>query len=115
MTIKNGKLYKTGKGYYTYDVEYAEAHHIFPVMTAIEKQFNFSPGRLPGLGLDTAIGELVRDNIRILVGWDIWSGVYVMALDVEGNEVIQEIAEYLDPILDEIIKDEEDSKDDSQD
>ena len=52
--------------------------------------------------MDNAFVELLYNDIPILVGWDIWSDLYVMAMDEKANEKVREIAEYLDTIMDEL-------------
>ena len=95
MTKLKGKLYKTAKGNETYDIEHAEAEHIFPVATLIQENFGFEPLQLPIFGLDSAYLEMVRENIKIIVGWDIWSGLFVMSPDKKGNSAVREIGEFL--------------------
>lgn len=95
MTKLNGKFYKTAKGNETYDIEHAEAEHIFPVATIIQKTFGFKPLQLPIFGLDSAHLELIKEDIKIMIGWDIWSGLFVMAIDEKGNKAVREIGEFL--------------------
>ncbi|MBA7696847.1 hypothetical protein ES703_105499 [subsurface metagenome] len=30
-----------------------------------------------------------------MIGWDIWSGLFVMAIDEKGNKAVREIGEFL--------------------
>ena len=95
------KLRKTPKGLLTYDIG-ADIVLLFPVATKIQEKFGLESGRLPGFGLDNAFVELLYNDFPILVGWDIWSDLYVMAMDKKANEKVREIAEYLDTIMDEL-------------
>jgi len=95
MIKLQGNFSKTAAGHETYDINHAEAEHIFPVATIIEKQFGFKPLQLPILALDSAYIELKRNDIKIIIGWDIWSGLFVMAVDHKGDSIIHEIGEYL--------------------
>lgn len=46
-------------------------------------------------GLDIAMSavgaEILVDGARITVGYDIWSGVFIMAWDEDGNVIVKEI------------------------
>jgi len=95
MTKLKGKFYKTAKGNETFDIEHAEAEHIFPVATLIQKEFGFEPLKLPVFGLDSAYLEMAQEDIRIIVGWDIWSGLFVMASDKKANLAVRKIGEFL--------------------
>ena len=47
-----------------------------------------------GLDVSAAAGELFADGARLTVGWDNWSGVYIMAWDDKGDWIIKnEIAD----------------------
>jgi hypothetical protein len=95
MTKLKGNFSKTTEGHETYDIYHAEAEHIFPVATMIEKKFGFKPLQLPIFALDSAYIELIRNDVKIIVGWDIWSGLFVMSTDIKGDTVVHEIGEYL--------------------
>ena len=95
MRKLDGKFHKTAEGNVTYDIYHAEAEHIFPVATLIQKKFGFLPKQLPVMGLDSIFLELFRREIKIMVGWDNWSGLFVMAVDEKGNAAVREIGEYL--------------------
>ena len=95
MTKLKGKFYKTAKGNETYDIEHAEAEHIFPVATLIQEHFGFEPIQLPIFGLDSIYLEMIREDIKIIVGWDIWSGLFVMSPYKKANSAVREIGEFL--------------------
>ena len=95
MIKLDGKFNKTAEGNETYDIYHAEAEHIFPVATMIQKNFGFKPLQIPIFGLDSAYLEMIQEDIKIMVGWDIWSGLFVMAIDEKGNKAVREIGEFL--------------------
>ena len=103
MKKVSGKFHKTAKGHLSYDMEELEAYQVFAIATSVQDKFGFKTGKLPGLDPDALYIELIRDSVKILVGWDIWSGLFVMAMDESGDQAIQEIGQYLDEILNEII------------
>lgn len=48
-----------------------------------------------GADVNSAAFDINVDNIRITVGWDIWSGAFIMAWDRAGNDVVEEIKDFL--------------------
>jgi len=90
----SGELRKTPTGLYTYDME-GDPILVFPLATLIQKKFGLEAGKFPAIGLDEVLVELTYNNIPIIVGWDIWSDLFVMAMDQRANFKVKEIAEYL--------------------
>ena len=101
MTKLKPVLRKTPKGLLSYDIG-ADFVLFFPLATKIQEKFELEPDQLPIFGLDQVFLDLTKDDIKIMIGWDIWSDLFIMALDKKANNLIQEIATYLDSILDEL-------------
>ncbi len=100
--IMKGSISKTHAGFLTYDVDEAEADLVFPVVSAIEKQFGYEVPRLPGFSLAGPVVEMTRGDVKIVVSWDNWSGLFVMAVDAKGDPEIERIGAYLDGIIDSL-------------
>ncbi len=100
MVNLRGKLSKTAAGFNTYDVYEAEANLVFPVVSAIEKQFGYMVPGLPGFSFTGPVVEMTRSDVKIIVSWDNWSGLFVMAVDAKGDPEIERIGAYLDGVLD---------------
>ncbi len=99
-----GSISKTHAGFLTYDVDEAEADLVFPVVSAIEKQFGYEVPRLPGFSLTGPVIEMTRGDVKIVVSWDNWSGLFVMAVDEKGDPEVRKIGEFLDGKLDELTR-----------
>ncbi len=102
MKKLSGKFFKAANGHESYDIDPAEPELFFPVATKIQKKFGFEPPQLPIFGLDVTYLDLVRDNVKIIMGWDIWSGLFIFAEDEEGDAFIREIGNYLESISEEL-------------
>ena len=102
MKKLTGKFFKAANGHDSYDIDAAEPELLFPVATKIQEKFGFEPAQLPLFGLDVTYLDLVRDNVTIIMGWDIWSGLFVFAQDDEGDSIIREIGSYLEEISEEL-------------
>ena len=101
MTKLKPVLRETPKGLLTYDLG-ADYVLIFPLASKLEQKFGLEAPEAPIFGLDQIFIDLIKDDLRITVGWDIWSDLFIMAMDKNSNELIKEISEYLDSILDEL-------------
>ena len=93
-----GKIYKTAKGYNSYEILDADALFIFKMATVITEKFHFTHAN-PAIGPDQVFMDFVKDGVRITIGWDIWSGCFVMAHDKVGDQYVEEIGNYLDDHL----------------
>ena len=110
----SSNIQKTATGYESYEIEAAEASLVFPVATRIQEKYGFEAEHLPVFGLDSVWLDLHLKDAKITIGWDNWSGLFVMAMDEKDNPIIREIGCYIECILDElsIIQDEMDKKQD---
>ena len=102
MAKMKGKISKTHAGFLTYDIYEAEADLVFPDVSAIEKQFGYEVPGLPGFSLDGPVVEMTRGDVKIVVSWDNWSGLFVMAVDAKGDPEVERIGAYLDGVIDNI-------------
>lgn len=69
-----------------------EASEIFDILSKLESSFDLC-SRNPNMveGLDTAIFPLMINGQKITVGWDIWSGIFIMADTAEGDIVVEQV------------------------
>jgi hypothetical protein len=42
--------------------------------------------------------------VEIVLGWDVWSDIFVMAVDDKGDKIVQEIGIYLNSIIEDLEK-----------
>ena len=67
----------------------------------VDEQFGFSKSRTPVVGLDEIITDCEKEDVKLLLGWDIWSGFYVMADSEAGDAIVDEVGKYLNSIIQE--------------
>lgn len=53
-------------------------------------------GEKAGFGLSTVGVDIWIDRARLTIGWDNWSGVFIMAHDADGDDIIKEIQTMMD-------------------
>jgi hypothetical protein len=99
---KLGQMFQTAEGHASYEIEEADAEQVYTVADRIEQRFGFEPTGLPVVGVDSIHIGLRRQAEKITVGWDNWSGLFVMADDAHGNTSVEQIAEYLESIQTEL-------------
>ncbi len=87
VTAKNGHL--------SYEVDSASSNFLPVLSQLLQNEF----GCIPVGETTTFVSEIISDielnGIKLGLGWDNWSGAYVMALCSEGDQYITDIANYL--------------------
>lgn len=89
------KLSELSSGGFTLDNEELEAGAVPEVLKKLTEHFGERLAFGGKFGLDftsAAAAELRIDGARITVGWDNWSGAFIMSWGEEGNTIINEIA-----------------------
>ena len=85
------ELVKISSGHLSLENGELKSEQMFEVLSELKQKLDDSPkfgGKL-GIDLSSAAAELLVDGIRLTLGWDIWSGVFIMAWDNNGDQVIQ--------------------------
>ena len=93
-----GRMFKTAGGKASYEIESFEPEQVIPVSEWIQEHFGFEPKGLPIAGLDQIFWTLEKGGVEIMVGWDNWSGLFVMAVDAAGEAWVEQIGTFLDGI-----------------
>lgn len=96
-----GQFLKTASGRTSYEIYEAEGDMVFEVIQILKDRFGFST-RLPVFWLDEIYIDLKKENLRLTVGWDEWSGCFVMANSSDSDAVVREIGVYLESVLSDI-------------
>lgn len=96
-----GQFQKTASGHDSYEIYEAEDLFVFEVVKIIHDQFGFK-SNLPVYGPGEIYVDCKLDTIKITVGWDNWSGCFVMSYSRKGDEVVREIGEYLNTLLSDL-------------
>ena len=85
------KLNRIISGHLSLENGELKSEQIFEVLSELERKLGDSPkfgGKL-GVVPSASAAELLVDGVRLTLGWDIWSGVFVMAWDKKGDQLIQ--------------------------
>lgn len=97
-----GRQYKTASGRASYVISNAGAEYVFTLVEVLQHCFGFHKVSLPRVGLSEVSLQCRReteggaDGVTLMVGWDNWSGCYVMSLRPEDDPLVEEIGRYLD-------------------
>jgi len=103
MTRKaQGEFFETDEGHLSYELEDLEAAMVFSVANRIQRRFGFAPTKPQAFEPEAQLIDLVRDGVRIAVGWNDWSGLYVMASDAAGDAWLKQIVADLESAADEL-------------
>ncbi len=97
-----GRQYKTASGRASYVISNAGAEYVFTLVEVLQHCFGFHNVGLPRTGPSEVNLHCQREaengtaGVTLLVGWDSWSGCYVMSLRPEDDPLVEEIGRYLD-------------------
>ena len=97
--VLQGKFHIAANGHTTYEIFYAVPDILFEISSILVVKFGCTQPDLPIVGLDEVITQCRKGNIELGLGWDNWSGFYVLANSSEGDELVKEIGTYLDTII----------------
>lgn len=89
-----GKIHKTAQGYNSFEMHEEKNDFIFQFATILEKEYGFTMSGQPAFGLDGVFWDAYKENLRLTVGWDIWSGAFVFAHSAQGDPYIEKMQAY---------------------
>lgn len=82
-----------------YEIYQATADFIYEAASILKLKYGFSEPKRPIVGLDEVLTEVSKDGLKLLLGWDIWSGFYVMADSEEADAIVNEFGNYLESVI----------------
>src|SRR5512145_624582 len=94
-----GQFHEAANGHKTYEIFYATPNILFEIGNILVTKFGCSELDLPGIGLEAVITKCQKGNIRLDLGWDNWSGFYILANSAEGDKLVEEIGAYLNSLI----------------
>lgn len=68
---------------------------ITAVIEKLEKKFNVQYANKSAVTMDMTALDFYVDSKEIVIGWDCWSGVFIMSKSKSENDIIEKIYEYL--------------------
>lgn len=86
------KISATACGHKTCDNYSKTSEEIFAVIDLLQRNFHvqYNPESLK-LGLDSVGFPIAIDNESFIIGWDVWSGIFVMSVTDTGDKLIDKI------------------------
>lgn len=93
-----GQFNRTASGRNSYEIYEASDELIYKIVDILQEQFGFT-SRLPVWGLDEIYINCNRSDTIITVGWDQWTGCFVMATSEHGDPVVDQIGDYLNSMF----------------
>ena len=94
------KLYTVSSGHCSLENFALEAEDIPSVLQTLQAHVHdrLAFGGQAGVGLSTVGIEILVDGNPLTVGWDNWSGVFLMARDSAGDAILRELNCYLNQV-----------------
>jgi hypothetical protein len=92
-------FWKTADGRQSYEIYRATPEFIYKAATILRENYGFSEPKRPVVGLDEVFTECSKEGLKLLLGWDNWTGFYVQADTPEGDELVNEFGKFLDSVI----------------
>jgi hypothetical protein len=94
-----GFFCKAANGRQCYEIDKATPEFIYVAANFLVQKFGFSEPKKPIVGLDEVLTECSKEQLKLLLGWDNWSGFYVLADTPDTDAVVNEFGRYLDSVI----------------
>jgi hypothetical protein len=65
----------------------------------LTQHLGYAPMRPPVQGPDQLVSFSLKGEVRLELGWDVFTGAYVFAADTKGDPDVQQLATLLAPLL----------------
>lgn len=91
----------TAHGYHLYEVEGFHPRFILKAAEILQERFGCGPISKIVKGFDEVITDCKKGDVRLDLGWDIWTGFSIFANSPEGNALVDAFGDYVDSILNE--------------
>lgn len=91
-----GKLYTTAAGFLSYEFYEAEPNYIYELERVLTDLLKFETFTRPSYGLDLHSWDFCKNDIRVTIGWDNWSGCFIMSHCKKGDEYILGLVNYFE-------------------
>lgn len=89
------KIVKIANGRKSCDNDDLVSSDIPSVLSVIEKYYEISYDNKGALGQDVAAFDFQINGKQVTIGWDNWSGLFIMSNEPSGDIVIEKIFEIL--------------------
>lgn len=90
------KLCKIANGNYSCDNSELESKNIINVITHLQERFNIEYDNRFAASLDGVYMDARIAGEKMTIGWDCWSGVFIMPKNKSGNSVVKAVFEFLE-------------------
>ena len=94
-----GCFHTAANGRLGYEIYLATPDFIDVAADLLRERFGFSKARSPVVGFDEVITDCHKGDVKLLLGWDNWSGFYVLADSPLGDAVVKDLGDYLDTVI----------------
>ncbi|MCH5257466.1 MAG: hypothetical protein J1D87_09230 [Lachnospiraceae bacterium] len=89
------EIVKTANGRKSCDNFELDSSDILSILSVIEKYYVIDYDNRGALGQNVAAFDLQIDGKYMTIGWDNWSGIFIMSHDPSGDILVERIYEIL--------------------
>ncbi|MEW6126597.1 MAG: hypothetical protein AB1757_06115 [Acidobacteriota bacterium] len=94
-----GAYHTAANGHLSYEIYRATPDFLLYAAEILRDHFGFSEATKPIIGLDQIISECTKEEVTLMLGWDIWSGFYILADSDAGDEWVKTIGKFFDSTI----------------
>ena len=94
----SGQFRQTASGRQSYEIANADWMMVASLVKIATEFFGFT-SRLPVYGFEELYIDCKRDNLEITVGWEYWSGCFVMGYSPESDEFVRVMGDYVEHMM----------------
>lgn len=93
-----GEFRKTASGFNSYELANVEENYMYKFADVIVDIFQFEQFGLPVVGGDGVYWDFFKDGVKLVLGWDIWSGCFIMSDSLLGDKYVSDIGIYINDV-----------------
>ena len=95
MSKLNGSFHQDASDRLTFDIYKIESARYLQLCSELATTFDLKPVSKLVVGLDEMFCDYMNGHLTIGLEWDIWLGFIIVAKDVESEQLVRQIANYL--------------------
>lgn len=88
---ENWKILELHNGEFSCENIAINSDELMDILNLLGKEFDVDYNNRSAAGFDGVYIDVKINGYSVTVGWDVWSGVFIMSNDVSGNDTIKQI------------------------
>lgn len=95
MSQISGETVEVANGHLSFEIYDVSANMLSVITDLLVDAHGFTAGDESVIGLDEVVTELSKGGVKLGLGWDNWTGAYLMAFCKDGDKLLGEVSQSL--------------------